>query len=36
MHETALESKPNFTAKLKLPEAYPVSGYYPTAYQCCV
>jgi hypothetical protein len=26
------ESKPNFTAKLKLPEAYPVSGYYPTAY----
>lgn len=27
-----LESKPNFTAKLKLPEAYPVSGYYPTSY----
>jgi hypothetical protein len=27
-----LESKPNFTAKLKLPESYPVSGYYPTAY----
>ncbi len=27
-----LESKPNFTGKLKLPEAYPVSGYYPTAY----
>jgi hypothetical protein len=26
------ESKPNFTAKLKLPESYPVSGYYPTAY----
>jgi len=26
------ETKPNFTAKLKLPEAYPVSGYYPTAY----
>jgi hypothetical protein len=27
-----LETQPNFTAKLKLPEAYPVSGYYPTAY----
>jgi hypothetical protein len=27
-----LESKPNFTGKLKLPPAYPVSGYYPTAY----
>jgi len=27
-----LETRPNFTAKLKLPEAYPVSGYYPTAY----
>jgi hypothetical protein len=27
-----LETKPNFTAKLKLPAAYPVSGYYPTAY----
>jgi len=27
-----LESKPKFTGKLKLPEAYPVSGYYPTAY----
>jgi uncharacterized protein len=27
-----LETKPSFTAKLKLPEAYPVSGYYPTAY----
>ena len=27
-----LESEPNFTGKLKLPEAYPVSGYYPTAY----
>ena len=27
-----LESKPNFTGQLKLPEAYPVSGYYPTAY----
>jgi hypothetical protein len=27
-----LESKPHFTGKLKLPEAYPVSGYYPTAY----
>jgi hypothetical protein len=27
-----LETKPNFTAKLKLPKAYPVSGYYPTAY----
>lgn len=27
-----LESKPSFTGKLKLPEAYPVSGYYPTAY----
>jgi Domain of unknown function (DUF5602) len=27
-----LESKPNFSAGLKLPEAYPVSGYYPTAY----
>jgi len=26
------ESKPSFTAKLKLPEAYPVSGYYPTSY----
>lgn len=26
------ESKPNFTGKLKLPESYPVSGYYPTAY----
>ncbi len=26
------ESKPNFTGKLKLPEAYPVSGYYPTSY----
>jgi hypothetical protein len=27
-----LESKPNFSGKLKVPEAYPVSGYYPTAY----
>jgi len=27
-----LESKPKFTGKLKLPESYPVSGYYPTAY----
>lgn len=27
-----LESKPNFVGKLKLPESYPVSGYYPTAY----
>jgi hypothetical protein len=27
-----LETNPNFTAKLKLPDAYPVSGYYPTAY----
>jgi hypothetical protein len=27
-----LETKPNFTARLKLPEAYPVSGYYPTSY----
>ena len=27
-----LESKPNFTGKLKLPESYPVSGYYPTSY----
>lgn len=27
-----LETKPNFTAQLKLPESYPVSGYYPTAY----
>ena len=27
-----LESKPKFTAQLKLPDAYPVSGYYPTAY----
>lgn len=27
-----LASKPKFTGKLKLPEAYPVSGYYPTAY----
>jgi Domain of unknown function (DUF5602) len=27
-----LETEPNFTAQLKLPEAYPVSGYYPTAY----
>jgi hypothetical protein len=27
-----LETQPQFTAKLKLPEAYPVSGYYPTAY----
>lgn len=27
-----LQTRPNFTAKLKVPEAYPVSGYYPTAY----
>ncbi len=27
-----LESKPKFSGKLKLPEAYPVSGYYPTSY----
>jgi hypothetical protein len=27
-----LETNPHFTTKLKLPEAYPVSGYYPTAY----
>lgn len=27
-----LETKPNFTTGLKLPESYPVSGYYPTAY----
>ena len=27
-----LETKLNFTAQLPLPEAYPVSGYYPTAY----
>jgi uncharacterized protein len=27
-----LETRPTFTATLKLPEAYPVSGYYPTAY----
>ena len=27
-----LQTKPHFTGKLKLPEAYPVSGYYPTAY----
>jgi len=26
------ESKPKFSGKLKLPEAYPVSGYYPTSY----
>jgi len=26
------ETKPNFNGKLKLPEAYPVSGYYPTSY----
>ncbi len=26
------ESKPKFTGKLKLPQAYPVSGYYPTSY----
>ena len=26
------ESKPRFSGKLKLPEAYPVSGYYPTSY----
>ena len=26
------ESKPKFTGKLKLPESYPVSGYYPTSY----
>ena len=27
-----LESHPTFRADLKLPDAYPVSGYYPTAY----
>ncbi len=27
-----LETKPNFTGKLKLPESYPISGYYPTSY----
>lgn len=27
-----LLTKPKFTGKLKLPESYPVSGYYPTAY----
>lgn len=27
-----LLKKPQFTGKLKLPEAYPVSGYYPTSY----
>jgi hypothetical protein len=27
-----LQTKPKFTGKLKLPESYPVSGYYPTAY----
>ncbi|MCW5980257.1 MAG: DUF5602 domain-containing protein [Bryobacteraceae bacterium] len=27
-----LLSKPKSTSKLKLPESYPVSGYYPTAY----
>jgi hypothetical protein len=27
-----LLSKPNFHAELPQPEAYPVSGYYPTAY----
>ena len=27
-----LKSQPNFSQKLSLPEAYPVSGYYPTAY----
>jgi hypothetical protein len=27
-----LETKPSFNGKLKLPEAYPVSGYYPTSY----
>ena len=27
-----LQTKPKFTGKLKLPEAYPVSGYYPTSY----
>ena len=27
-----LESKPKFSEKLKLPESYPVSGYYPTGY----
>ncbi len=27
-----LKSKPNFSQKLSLPAAYPVSGYYPTAY----
>lgn len=26
------ESKPSFSGALKLPEAYPVSGYYPTSY----
>jgi hypothetical protein len=26
------ESKPQFTGRLKLPESYPVSGYYPTSY----
>ena len=26
------EGKPKFSGKLKLPEAYPVSGYYPTSY----
>ena len=26
------EGKPKFSGKLKLPEAYPVSGYYPTWY----
>ena len=27
-----LQTKPKFTGKLKLPESYPVSGYYPTSY----
>jgi len=27
-----LETKPRFMSSLKLPESYPVSGYYPTAY----
>jgi hypothetical protein len=26
------ETKPNFNGKLKLPQSYPVSGYYPTSY----
>jgi hypothetical protein len=27
-----LKTKPNFSTKLNVPEAYPIGGYYPTAY----